>query len=116
LKLRPAGVGSVLPTTSVARTSKLCLPWESFEWVFGELQAAQAPESRRHSKLEPASLELNLNFGERFLVRPEGPEVIVVSGASTSGGTAPEPSTLTPATDSTVFASAVRIGSSASRP
>ena len=59
-----AGVWSVLPAGSVARTSKVCGPAESPERVAGDVQPAQSPSSRRHSKLEPASLEENSNLAD----------------------------------------------------
>ncbi len=52
--------------------------------VRGEVQAAQAPESSLHSNEEPASEEPKPKLGVRLLVAPEGPEVIVVSGAVAS--------------------------------
>ncbi len=54
-------------------------------WVApGPLQAAKAAASKRHSKLEPVSLEENPKVGVESLVVPVGPEVIVVSGAAES--------------------------------
>ena len=52
----------------------------------GELQEPQAPPSRRHSKLEPVSLELKEKLAEVELVELAGPEPIVVSGGVVSGG------------------------------
>ena len=45
------------------------------------MQGWKLPESSLHSKLEPPSLALKPKLGDALLVRPEGPEVIVVSGA-----------------------------------
>jgi hypothetical protein len=75
---RWAGVGSTLPTESVARTEKVWGPSVSCAVVCGELQAAKAPESTRHSKLEPAFEEEKAKVGVGSLVVPEGPESIVV--------------------------------------
>ncbi len=44
------------------------------------MHGAKLPESSLHSKLEPPSLELKPKLGEALLVRPEGPESIVVFG------------------------------------
>ena len=86
VKLREAGVGSALPAGSTARTSKVCAPCARELYGCGEVQASKSAswvESRRHSKLAPASEE-KANDGEASLVRPEGPESIVVWGATVS--------------------------------
>src|SRR5918996_2667883 len=80
---RLAGLVSVLPAASVARTSNVCAPSDNAPVVCGEVQAAKAPASTRHWKLAPASLE-NPNVGVESLVRPVGPEVIVAGGATVS--------------------------------
>ena len=54
-----AGVGSVLPAASVARTSKVWDPFARLEYDAGEMQAPQAPASSRHWNVEPSSLEVN---------------------------------------------------------
>ena len=46
-------------------------------------QEAKAALSSEHWNVAEASLELNVNVGVASLVSPGGPEVIVVSGAST---------------------------------
>ena len=56
---------------------------------FGEVHEAKLPvaapgPSRRHSKLELASLEVRLKLGSLFEVGPSGPEVIEVLGAAVS--------------------------------
>ena len=89
VKVREAGVASVLPAASVARTSKVWEPSLSDAVVCGEVQLPQPPgplPSRRHSKLEPDSEELNPKSGVALLVRPPpaGPLVIVVWGAVAS--------------------------------
>src|SRR5437016_1807083 len=87
-KVRVAGVGSVFVALSVALTSKLWLPGDSAAegvWLApGPEQAANASESKRHWKVEPDSLDVNVNVGALSVVGPEGPEVIVVSGATVS--------------------------------
>ena len=84
VKVREAGEGSVLPAGSIARTSRVCEPSASCAVVCGELQAAKAPVSTRHSKLEPVSEEENVKFGVGSLIVPVGPESIVVSGGKDS--------------------------------
>jgi hypothetical protein len=89
VKLCEAGVGSVLPAGSVALTSKV---WEPSVraldevWVLpGPEHAPNAPESKRHSKLDPASDEVKAKVGVVSLVGPEGPESTEVSGGVVSG-------------------------------
>ena len=52
----------------------------------GETQGWKVPRSSLHWKLDPAWLEVNLNFGRRLLVFFFGPLVIVVSGADVGVG------------------------------
>src|ERR687894_477697 len=80
---RLAGLVSVLPAASVARTSNVCAPSDNAPVVCGEVHAAKAAASTRHWKLAPASLE-NPNVGVESPVRPVGPESIVVCGAAAS--------------------------------
>jgi hypothetical protein len=54
-----------------------------------EVQAANAPPSRLHSNVEGSEAP-NVNVAEVRRVVPEGPEVIVVSGAIVSGTTVNE--------------------------
>ena len=65
-----AGVGSTLPASSIARTLKTCLPGFSFLYFFGDLHGLNGFLSSLHSKLEPASLEENLNLAVVALVLP----------------------------------------------
>ena len=46
----------------------------------------QAPASRRHSKVEPVSDDVKAKLAEPVATVPDGPELIVVSGAVVSGG------------------------------
>src|ERR671914_345926 len=80
---RLAGLASVLPAASVARTSNVCAPSDNAPVVCGEVHAANAAVSTRHWKFAPASLE-NPKVGVESLVSPEGPESIVVWGATVS--------------------------------
>ncbi len=89
VNVREAGVASTLPAASVARTRNVYVPSTSGPSVRGEVQLTYVPvaepgPSRRHSKLEPVSLEENANCGEAELIVPVGPESIVVSGATVS--------------------------------
>src|SRR5215213_8798513 len=56
VKARLAGVASVLPAGSVARTEKVCAPSGSPATALGELHADHEPLSTRHSKLDPPSV------------------------------------------------------------
>jgi hypothetical protein len=84
VKVRVAGVGSVLLALSVARTAKRCEPFESGVaglWLApGPEQGANGWESKRHLKVELAWLEENWKVGLWLVVELGGPEVIVVSG------------------------------------
>ena len=82
---RVAGVASVLPASSVARTATVCGPLDSAAVVHGLVQSAHAPESTRHSNTAPAS-DVKAKVGVLSVIVPVGPEVIVVSGAVPSGG------------------------------
>ena len=88
VKERVAGVASTLPAGSVARTAKVWAPSESAAvgvWVApGPLQGAKAAESKRHSKVDPVWVAEKPKVGVESFVGPEGPEVIVVSGATES--------------------------------
>ena len=79
-----AGVASVLPARSVARTSKVCGPSASAPSVCGEVQAPQAPPSTRHSKVEPGSSLLNVKVGVVSSSSAGGALSIVVAGAVVS--------------------------------
>ena len=62
----------------------MCGPSARFVNAFGDLHAANAAPSRRHSKLAPPSLAENAKLGFGSFVVPAGPEVMEVSGAATS--------------------------------
>lgn len=76
----------VLLAASVARTSKVCEPLESPVYDLGEVQAPHAPPSRRHSNVEPSSLEVNSKVADVEVTVPDGPEVMVTTGGVVSGG------------------------------
>src|SRR5215510_13468255 len=84
VKLREAGVWSVLPAGSVARTEKVWGPSAREAVVSGEEQGAQAPESTRHSKDEPGWSESKVKVGVGLLVGPAGPLRMLVSGSRVS--------------------------------
>ncbi len=76
-----AGVPSVLPAVSVARTSNVWLPSAGAAVVCGLVHGAQRPPSTRHSKVDPPSLEWKVKVGVASLSSAGGAESIVVSGA-----------------------------------
>ena len=88
MNVRVAGVGSVFFALSVALTAKVWEPAESgVEGVWlapGPEQAANGWESKRHWKVDPGGLEVKSNVGVLSVVVPDGPTVIVVSGAAES--------------------------------
>src|ERR1700741_3511527 len=86
VQVREAGEPSVLPAASVARTSKVCEPFVSPEYAFGDVQTPQGPASRGHWKRDPASEELKPRLADPVVTVPDGPESIVVFGAVVSGG------------------------------
>lgn len=88
LTVREAGVASVLPAASVARTSKTYVPSVSPENVLdapAHVSHADcwAPESR-HSNVAGVSLDANPKVAEPVAVVAAGPLVTVVSGAAVS--------------------------------
>ena len=62
-----AGVGSVLPAPSVARTLKLWLPSQRPVKVFGEVQDEKPPASSSHSKVEPPSSAENVKVASALV-------------------------------------------------
>ena len=86
---RDAGVASTLPAASVARTRNVYTPSASEPRMRGDVQGPNEPTaapgpSSRHSNVEPASVEENVNVALLTLIVPVGPPVIVVSGAVVS--------------------------------
>jgi hypothetical protein len=79
-----AGVLSTLPAASIARTRKLWAPGAKPVYAWGELQAANAPSSSEHWKVEPGSLAVKLKLALVLEVCAGGDAVIVVSGADVS--------------------------------
>ncbi|MFP5452314.1 MAG: hypothetical protein ACLGG9_11295 [Thermoleophilia bacterium] len=79
-----AGLASVLPAASVARTSNVCAPSLRPVNCTGETQGANDAPSRRHSKVDPASDDAKLTLVEIVLITAAGAWVIVVCGATLS--------------------------------
>ena len=86
-----AGVGSTLPSRSIARTANVCSPWDRPVNRCGAAQPTNSSPSREHSKRAPNSLptEENSNVADARTVTVRGASVIVVSGGSLSTGGAP---------------------------
>ncbi len=85
VNVRVAGVGSTLPSRSIARTANVCGPSGSCPAErSGDVHGANAPASSLHSNVEPGFVELNVNIGVVSFVGPSGPCASVVSGASVS--------------------------------
>ena len=83
VNVRMAGVWSVLPAASVARTLKVWAPSVRPVRVCSEVQAAQLPWSSWHWNVAPASLEKR-NAAVVVVIVPVGPASIVVWGAVVS--------------------------------
>ncbi len=92
--VRDAGVGSTFPTSSMARTSKVCTSLESPVYDCGEGHGVQDPPSSRHSNVEPLSLAENVKLAEVAAVEPCGLLEIEVCGGVVS--TVNEVAVLTP--------------------
>src|SRR5215208_2295736 len=80
MKLRCAGLRSVLPAASIAGTRKRWLPSVRFESIFGEEQEEKAAPSGLHWNVEPDSEETNVKEAEELLMASDGPPVIVGLG------------------------------------
>ena len=78
-----AGVASVLPAVSVARTSKVWEPSARASTVWGLEQEAKPPASSWHSKVED-SLAEKVKVASAELEGSAGPESMVVSGSVVS--------------------------------
>ena len=100
VQLAVAAELSVLPAASVARTAKAWSPTATSEYALGLVHATQAPPSRRHSNVEPDSVEEKPKLAAVSVVGDDGAEEIAVSGAVVSaggGGTVPLPYSKAPA-------------------
>src|SRR5437660_10806295 len=79
-----AGLGSMLPAMSTARTWNVCAPSATPEYVFGLGQEANAPPSRLHSKVEPGSVAESPKLGFGSFDSEDGFDVIDVFGGTVS--------------------------------
>ncbi len=87
VKLRVAGDASTLPAASTARNATLWAPPERPENAFGDVQSAKSPESSLHCSFAVSpGVPWNVKVASAWLMVPEGPESIIVSGAVVSGG------------------------------
>ena len=84
VNVRLAGVGSMLPAVSMARSSKVCSPSVRTTSSTGETHAANGLSSNRHSNEATPTAASKEKIGVLSVVRPDGPLVIVVSGAVVS--------------------------------
>src|SRR4051794_5578743 len=80
---RVAGVASLFPTASRARTENTCEPSASPVYDLGELHADQAALSSEHSNVAD-SVAVKVTVAALDDTVPVGPPVIVVSGARVS--------------------------------
>jgi len=85
VQLKVAGVWSVLPDPSVARTPKLWAPTERAEYALGLVHADQAEPSSWQAKVEPLSLEEKEKLALVEVVVEGGEEETLVSGGVVSG-------------------------------
>ena len=85
MNLSLAGLASVFPVRSLARTLNRCLPGRSL-YRLGEAQSFHALSSRLHSNVESTSEASNTNFTFAFAVPVSslffGRLVILVSGGA----------------------------------
>jgi hypothetical protein len=84
VQVKVAGLASVLPAGSVARTLKVCEPSARPVYGCGLVQAEKPPPSSWQAKVEPGSLEVKSNAALAEAVSAGGFEVIVVFGATAS--------------------------------
>jgi hypothetical protein len=82
-----AGVVSVFPDRSVARTANVWLPAIRPAYEAGDAHALYPTPSSEQANVAPDSLAENVNVAVVAVVLAGGPEPIVVSGAVVSGGT-----------------------------
>jgi hypothetical protein len=79
-----AGVASVFPAASLARTWNVCGPSPNAGGVSGDVHGANAAESMLHSKLAVPSGDENWNVGVESAIFPLGAESSDVSGGVVS--------------------------------
>src|SRR5919106_142430 len=86
VQLELAGDPSGVPAGSVARTLNSWSPSASPLYSAGEEQASQAELSSEHSNTDPATFDENSKLALELVVVASGCASIVVSGATTDGG------------------------------
>ena len=94
IQVYDAGLGSLLPAVSIARTSNVCKPGGIPETVSGVTQVLYTPPSTRHSNIDPPSVDANVKVADVEFVALIGCVVIVVSGGVVSAHAAVVPSTM----------------------
>ena len=80
-----AGVGSMFPAASIALTFSVCRPGRTVN-VAGEPQRLKTLRSSLQLKVDPGSVEANLNFATRLVPTFGGFFKSDVPGATVSGG------------------------------
>ena len=83
--VRTAGVASMFPEGSIARTRNVCRPSARLRYVRGDVHAVHGPFMCLHWNFEPACEDRNRNVAMRAVVGLRGPAVIVVFGFESSG-------------------------------
>src|SRR5688572_14749473 len=81
-----AGSWSGMPMLWTARTWKMCSPWSTATYVFGDVQAVNGALSSEHWKVAPDWSAEKVNVADGEVVGSSGAETIVVSGRTTSVG------------------------------
>ena len=84
VQVKLAGVGSVLPAGSVARTWKVWLPLTKPLYVVGLVQEVKALPSWLQANVLPGSVAVNANVALVLVLVSGGAEVMFVSGAMVS--------------------------------
>src|SRR5262245_47153562 len=80
VQLKLAGVASVLPAASRARTWNVWTPWARPVRLFGLVQAAYAAPSTEHSNVAEPSGEVNAKLALVEVLFAFGLDVMLVSG------------------------------------
>lgn len=80
LQVCSAGLGSTLPAASTARTRNSCVPKRRFEYVLGDVQAANGDLSKLHWKVASFSLDTKEKAAVVLFAGLAGADVIRVSG------------------------------------
>jgi hypothetical protein len=80
IHVKVAGVGSILPLVSVARTWNVCVPATKPVYVVGVVQPAKKPLSKLHAKVLLALVDWKVKPALVLLVVAGGLDVIIVSG------------------------------------